>query len=146
MTPLWRPFEKLSRAAADTQSCRLLRKPHHRPPQVPPGQGAPVTVPGEDTDLQGKHEKRRSSQALACPWSYQSWVSPPCLVDTGLPVCTLALLTASRAQLSHEGPQPKGPAWMPVLPAQGTYGPAGHPRPWTFPTWGCRALQGHPLP
>ena len=111
-----------------------------------PGQGAPITVLGEDADLRGKHEKRRSSQALACPWSCQGWVSPPCLVDTGLPVCTLALLTASRAQLSHEGPQPRGPAWMPVLPAQGTYGPAGRLGPWTVPTWGCRALQGHPLP
>lgn len=98
------------------------------------GQGAPITVPEGAADPRGKHGKRRSSQALACPWSCQGCVSPPCLMDTSLPVCTLAPLTASKAQPSHEGPQPRGPAWMPVLPAQGSYGPAGRPGPWTFLT------------
>ena len=145
MTPLWRPFEKLSRAAADTQCCYLPQKPRHRPPQVPLRSRGSHHSPGGSCRPRGKHRKRRSSQALACPWSCQGCVSPPCLMDTSLPVCTLAPLTASKAQPSHEGPQPRDP-WMPVLPAQGSYGPAGRPGPWTFLTWGCRALQGHPLP
>lgn len=142
----WRPFEKLSRAVADTQSCRLCVNHVTAAHRFPPGQGAPVTVPGGAADPQGKHQRQHSSQVLACPWSSQGWVGPPCLVDT----CMLSAASARWPSSRHLEPSPAtracGPGALPGRPpaCPGQLRASGTPRSLDLPDLGLQGTAGPP--
>ena len=143
----WRPFEKLSRAVADTQSCRLCVNHVTAAHRFPPGQGAPVTVPGGLQTRKGSTRGDTPARSLPVLGAARAGSALPA---SWTPACCLQRLHAGPAHgiwspAQPQGPAAQGPCLDAPLPAQGSCRPVGHPGPWTFPTWGCRALQGHPL-
>ena len=147
----WRPFEKLSRAVADTQSCRILGKPRHCCPQVPPGSGGSCDSPGGVCRPAGEAPEA-TLQPGPCLSLERPGLGRPSLPHGHLhavcSTCTLSAASARWPSSQRLEPSPAtracGPGALPGRPpaCPGQLWASGTPRSLDLPDLG---LQGHPL-